>query len=92
VKAKFARFVVREDAGLMLGKSFNGLLKPDRVYQITEILGELTIKDMGPTAMGTRSDGIGVSWNHTANDIVQNGHHLHTREEYKILCDQGRKS
>lgn len=89
---KFARFVIRPDGGLILGKCFGKLLKPNRVYQITEIFdGELVVKDMGPTAMGTRSDQTGVSWNHTANDIVQNGHHLHTQEEYKILCERDNK-
>jgi len=83
-KTPFARFVVRKDGGLMLGKSF-GLLKPNRVYQIIEILGELIIKDMGPSAISEPSP-PGLTWSRTANDIVTNGHHLHTKAEYKILC------
>jgi hypothetical protein len=88
-KAKFARFVVRKDGGLMLGKSFGGLLKPNRVYQIDTVLDELIIRDMGPSCIDT---GVPeVTWNRTANDLVTNGHHLHTVEEYKILCERGKR-
>jgi hypothetical protein len=90
-KAKFARFVIRKDAGLILGKCFGGLLNPNRVYQIDEVLGELIIRDVGPSAIDTQRGVHGLSWNNTANEIVQGGHHLHTIEEYKILCERGKK-
>lgn len=54
-KLKFARFAVRDgSSGLLLGKSFNGLLKPGRVYQVVDILGELVIKDMGELQVSRR--------------------------------------
>lgn len=90
MKSKFARFVVRDASGLILGKSFGGLLKPGRVYQIVEILDELMIKDMGPSALNKPSLVASCSWDHEASGIVENGHHLHTRDEFKLLCKRGR--
>jgi len=88
-KAKFARLVTRKDGGLVLGKSFGGLLKPNRVYQIDVILDEMVIRDVGPSCIDT---GIPeVTWNRTANDLVRNGHHLHTVKEYETLCERGKK-
>jgi hypothetical protein len=80
----FARFVVRKDKGLILGKSFGDLLKPDTVYQIDEILDELVIREIGPSAIAT--EGHRPNWNHDANTIVEDGSHLYTPAEYKMRC------
>jgi hypothetical protein len=83
----FARFVVRKDAGLILGKSFGDLLKPDTVYQIEEILGELIIREIGPSEIATRAaEKRYPNWNHDANTIVEDGSHLYTPTEYKMRC------
>lgn len=57
---KIARLVVRgadENDGLILGVGVrgsiteNGPLKPGTVYEIEEILGELVLKEVGPSAV-----------------------------------------
>ena len=80
-----ARFITRGQNGkpdLILGAcGINSLLKPDTVYQIDEILGEFTIRELGPI-----NDGI--VWGMDASTILRNnGKYLTLTEgEYRQLC------
>ena len=92
--------LVTRDAGngqvdLVLGAAFKGqdVFKPNRVYQIEDVLGVPTIRDLGPAAIGdTRQDSLlHVSW---ANDVghvlsVGQSHHLLTAEEFRQLVKKG---
>lgn len=81
---KFARFTVRKDGGLMLGKSF-GLFEPDMIYEVTEILDELVIRKVGVSSIIKST----VSWEWDANQIVENGSHLLTVEELALKLKDG---
>lgn len=52
---KFARFVVRPDVnGGMVGINV-GLFKEGVVYEVTEVLGEFVIRELGPSPLGLPS-------------------------------------
>lgn len=53
-----ARFVVRKDGQPIIGKvlELNGPLQPNRIYQIEQFMGELTIRDLGPSAIQDKPD------------------------------------
>ena len=84
-RGKSIRIVKRKDGGLILGKDFDGLLKPNVVYCLYEdFLGEIQIKEFGKSAISIKNSEM--SWNHSANEVIKNGNHLYTHEEYKELC------
>lgn len=88
-----ARFVTRGtgrrgEVDLVLGTAFrnNGVLKPNRIYELRLVADELMFVDVGPSAIGkTMKDSrISVAWCHTVNDILNHGGtHLLTREEMR---------
>lgn len=94
------RFVCRSrmdgSGDLILGsmfKSQTGLLRPDVVYEIVNIMGELLIRPVGPAAIN--SDGssrhlIGASWMNAFGEIpsMTGGRHLLTIEEVAELAQQ----
>jgi len=85
-----ARFVIRpdekgQDDKLILGCSFNsGVLKPGFVYEIQEILGQIMIREIGPSSCGYSQENTkgGISWCNDANQIIHGGTHLLTDREY----------
>lgn len=64
-----------------------GDLKPDRVYEIQNILGELVIRDVGPSAIQmvppAESKMYGMSWYNDINYILEcsGGRHILTIDE-----------
>lgn len=76
---KIARFVCRPgpdgEPDLIVGVCFRGSsLKPNRIYQIDEILGELTIADLGPSAISDRPyNKTGrMGWKSDISSIIEN--------------------
>jgi hypothetical protein len=74
-----ARFVIRPAKGkrgdLILGLMFKDQspeLRPDRIYEIRDILGALTIVDVGESAIKThgKNSVIQESWGWSVNDIL----------------------
>ena len=95
---KIARFVLRDDpnepACLILGAAINpSPLKPGYVYEITEILDTLTIREVGPSAINGYMNDPGspdrpyITWGHSVDDILISGTgwHLMTPEEWRSL-------
>ncbi len=84
-----SRFTLRPD-GLVLGALFKdqpaGLLKPGVIYEIREVLGVLTIVEVGPAAIGhdRRDSMTGVHWCNEVGFIlnVGRGEHLLTQDEW----------
>jgi hypothetical protein len=78
-----ARIVTRDSEnpndGLIIGIRLGpGALKQGRVYEISEILGELVIKDMGPSAIKSTMpeyEGLGYSldvcWGNSVDHILR---------------------
>lgn len=62
---------------VILGRDIAGNLKEGHVYEITEILGVLMIKDLGEHAIVERHLG------HTVSGLAMSGVHCLTKEEYK---------
>ncbi|MES2211686.1 MAG: hypothetical protein V4490_00915, partial [Pseudomonadota bacterium] len=71
------------------------LFQPNRVYEVTEFLGEFIIKDKGPTAIGTNkfSDSLSGTqcWAHSLNQLVQAGSHLYTVDEFNAILRYEKK-
>jgi hypothetical protein len=93
MKSKFARFSIRLDddkeniGTLIIGRNFD-LLKPDVVYEITECMGELMLREVGKTCVPYMPSTIdhskltcGITWQAAPHDIMENGSHLLTQEE-----------
>ena len=69
INNKFVRLCARYDGNeqcLMIGHSF-GLLKPNMIYEISEHLGELTIKEIGEC-------NDPKIWNRNIGDIIAMGY------------------
>lgn len=92
-----ARIVVRDNGpkqppGLFVGSLFKNqrFFKPGRVYEVEDIMGEITIRDVGPSIMGTtpKNSLVPSNWNHAIGlilDVV--GKYLFlSRAEYKEVC------
>lgn len=86
------RFVIRKDGGLVLGKvipcEFNKNtlpFKPDTIYEISEIMGEFLVREVGPSNIQEPQDGNQPNWGQDVNSIVQNGQHLFTQREAQEL-------
>jgi hypothetical protein len=88
-----ARFTPRPgdpQGALVLGYLFEHgkqFLKQGRVYEIQEFLGELIIKDIGPSAMEIGPVGSSFynhypNWYSGVDAIVTDGRHLLTQDEY----------
>jgi hypothetical protein len=80
----YARITVRNDTdtSLILGKQFGNVFKPGRVYEVRELLDELIIRDIGPSAMKPVGEGDGdMNWGADANRIIEAGFHLQTDDE-----------
>lgn len=94
---QLARFVCRPSRSglpdLMLGVFLDqqNNLKSNTVYEIREVLGELVIKEIGPSAIGdtNKNSDCGVSWMLSINDILSSktGWAL-TKEELKTLNEK----
>jgi hypothetical protein len=71
-----ARFITRKENNritLILGSVFNSqdILKGDHVYQIEECLGELIIKDMGPSFLNSEPNYTHCpTWNWSVDQIL----------------------
>lgn len=72
--------------GVMLKKQ-NNLLRPGRIYQISDIMDTLMIKDVGPSAIGydRNYSCIEVNWMHSIEQILCSGHWLLTANEYSKI-------
>jgi len=78
---------------LLLGSAFIGCkaLQPNRIYQMQEVLGDLIIKDMGPSAINKdrHTSLLSISWANDINYIVSHApkpYFLLTQDEYKSIC------
>jgi len=96
MKLPYTRLAVRLDepyseGHLVLGKSFHGCLEPGMVYEIVNVMGDLTIKKVGISVAtvaaeaslgeGKRPVGAQIHWGHTVGQVVESGDHLLTVEE-----------
>lgn len=84
-----ARLVFRgsdKKDGLILGVSLKGhkFFKPNTVYELREVLGEITIKEVGKSWLGANGR---KEWARTIGDIVEiHGRKTYlTREEYQSI-------
>ncbi|MBW4460525.1 MAG: hypothetical protein KME47_09830 [Nodosilinea sp. WJT8-NPBG4] len=72
-----ARFTIRpngdKDDLILGGVSRDSPLKSGRIYEIREILGVLTIVDLGPSEIKIKRNRTGASWNCDINGIITNG-------------------
>jgi hypothetical protein len=84
-----ARLTIRPtsdgEGDLILGnmyKTQGSVLKPGRIYEIRECLGELLIVDVGPSAIKAKAQGrLGVGWENSVNDILQRGEKMQVMTE-----------
>jgi len=93
-----ARIIIRDSddpndgLGLMTLMKGNTFFKKGRVYEVTEVLGELVIRDIGPSALGrTVTDGAirSVCWQSDAGNILSVGSLIFlTREEFQQEIDR----
>lgn len=83
-----ARFVTRPtgakgdgEPDLLLGAAFRGqtVLKSGTIYEIRDVLGEATLHEVGPAAIGFtgKTSMIGVSWMDDASHILSCGDSRH---------------
>ena len=86
------RFVIRKDGGLVLGKVIpcelnqNTLpFKPDTIYEISEIIGEFLVREVGPSNIQEPNAGYQPNWGLSANEIIEGGQHLYTQREAEEL-------
>lgn len=82
---KFARFVARGDNDVIIGKNFGGLFKRGVVYHATEILGVITLQEVGLSASAS-SHMYGGSLAdldaRSPEDLMGDGRHLLTAAEW----------
>jgi len=92
-----ARFIFRNEKGkanLILGTCFKDqdYFKGNDVWQIEEILGELTLKKVGESVVGEvghKGELIGCNWDHSVNDILDYGKYIFlTKEEFKAQVER----
>lgn len=82
---RFARFVARGDTDVIIGKNFAGLFKKGIVYEATEILGVITLREVGQSYAGTVNRYGGTLpdlLSRSPEDLMADGGHLLTVEEY----------
>ena len=93
-RAPLVRLAVRSDGGLVLGKNIRNLLKPGMVYEITEVLGELAVREVGESvatyrdrehAAGRTDRALSsyASWGRDPSTLVIDGDHLLTVSEVR---------
>jgi hypothetical protein len=77
-----------DEPRLILGMIFSGAstgLKPNVVYEIIEIMGEIILKPLGKSAIrqfvNSPNNNTGICWSNDVNSIVYNGSHLVTGKE-----------
>ena len=100
---KVARFVTRGTGNdglgpvdLILGTAFiDSVLKPNRVYEIQKIMGELIIVDVGPSALKMRNGMFFTKWTDSVDDILSHlgtpAYFILTEKEstqYNVLCNE----
>jgi hypothetical protein len=84
---KVARIsVIDDERGLILGQDFSDVLKKGVVYEITELLGTLVIKEIGISSIQNRKEK-----NSDANTQVLGGYHIMTDEELLDLSNKTEK-
>lgn len=77
------RIAVRSDGGLILGKNA-GVLEPGMVYEIRDILGELTLIELGQSAACIPHQESGrPSWSSDASVLIRDAVHLLTVDEVR---------
>jgi len=91
-----ARFVIRPDENKAGGRLMLGIdiaqvssLKPNTIYQIEDILGELVIREVGQAVIGKDGNELPYcNWGHAINDVLQfgDGKHLLTIEEARSIA------
>ena len=78
---------------LLLGVN-KGVLKAGIIYEIEEILGVLTLKEIGKTSVTQNrqdTNNYSICWGNLAGEIIENGSHLLTEEEFEIMCRSTKK-
>ncbi len=70
--------VLPDDRGIILGKSKNNVFEPGYVYEAFEMLDEIVIRKIGPSAMLTdmQTDKSSSCWAWDANTQITQGFHL----------------
>jgi hypothetical protein len=77
-------------ANLLVGFCLKGNeFKPNHVYEIQDILGELVIKDLGPS-INASAIPPDSAWNHTVSEIVTTFKHrvMLTVPEWEAECEK----
>jgi hypothetical protein len=85
-----ARLVFRgsgKNDGLIIGSSIkeHNFFKPNTVYELREVLGEVVIKEVGPSWLGDRKR---QEWSRTIGDIldIHGSRAFLSKEEYAHEC------
>lgn len=88
---EYARIAVRpnsreksleHDGCLILGLTHPDIFKPGHVYEITKVLDEFIVKDLGPGSADAEPPiETGVTWSRDANALIRDGRHLFTQAE-----------
>lgn len=97
MRVPIARLVIRDSGpadttGLFVGALFKNQkrLKPGRVYEIVEIMGEITIREVGPSIVGTtiKNSLVPATWSHAIGTILDTvgKYLLLSRAEYRRAC------
>lgn len=64
----------RKEVDLFIGVAIKGQkeLKPNRVYELREVLGEIMLVDLGPSAIGLdQSDSVlATNWSHGIGNVL----------------------
>lgn len=96
---KVVRIAVREDGKLVLGVN-SGLLKPGKVYEITNPIGsndecDFFIREVGESCINGYLNNRGsapspaITWGNSADSLIELGNlHLHTKQEYALRYER----
>jgi hypothetical protein len=68
---------------IIAGRDLANIFKEGHVYSVTEIMGEIMIKDLGEHALIKNHEG------HTFAQIMMNGSYCMTKEEKQRQLDAG---
>jgi hypothetical protein len=77
--------------GLIVGARASSFLKQGHVYELVQVLGELVLRDMGPSCVkklrNEPEQGPPISWGSSVDTVLGLGKELFmTKEEYAAAC------
>jgi hypothetical protein len=79
--------------GLILGARASGFLKQGHVYELVQVLGELVLRDVGPSCvkklLNVPGSGPPISWGSSVDTILHLGKPVFmTVDEYTEVCER----